>query len=122
MVARHVVSISFSILYALCFVFVAYNVFAMHRNRSKMLGFLASFNYFTLAWAFCRTFYWSAFAQDAPLVVEDTFFSYLLFLLPLCFQYCTFALLGVFLAKLVVDTQTWREGVGARVWARLQVL
>ena len=101
MVLRHVVSISFSILYSLCFIFVSWQLYAMLRNRSKMQGFLAFFNYYTLAWAFCRTFYWAAFAQDAGIVTQDGVFSYLLFLLPLSFQYFTFSLLAVFLAKLV---------------------
>lgn len=116
MAVKHVVSTLFAILYSLCFLFVSWQLYGMARNRSKMLGFLAFFNYYTLAWAFCRAFYWAAFAQDAAVVTRDGFFSYFVFLLPLSLQYATFALLAVFLAKLVVDPAEWRDSIGARVW------
>jgi hypothetical protein len=93
---------------------VAHQVYVMLRGHHKAGGYLAFFNYYTLAWALLRTLYWTGFAADAPFVTQTSAGSYLLFFLPLFFQYLTFSLLATFLIKFVVGASAWTAGVRSR--------
>ena len=119
---RHVVSTSFIIAYGACFAFVAFQVYAMLRDKHKMRGYQAFFNYYTLTWALLRTLYWAGFASDAAFVTQNSVFSYLLYFMPLCFQLLTFALLATFLVKLVCGAAAWAGGVRTRMRAAQGVL
>jgi hypothetical protein len=108
--ARHVVSTIFSILYALCAAFVAFELWQMARTKANLRGYKAAYNYLTLVWALVRAIFWATFALDAALPRVIFFVFYWL---PLAIQYLTFALLATFLLKLVVGLPAWRDRVRA---------
>lgn len=96
---KHVVSTSLVVCYSLLAVYVLAQLVLLFREKHKRTGFKAIFNYLTLVWCALRAIFWLLFVLDQSLAGIG---FYLLFWLPQCVQYLTFALLAVFLTKLVL--------------------
>ena len=71
-----------------------------HRTRSFTTGVLA----LTVAWALLRALFFLDVLVPTPGAIGQR----LLFFLPLCLQFATFALLGLFYAQLV-HTREWEQ-------------
>lgn len=104
--AKHVVSISLIVLYALLGAWVFTQLVFMFRAKHKRTGYKAFFNYLTLLWCLMRSIFWLTFALEVQL--PGTLF-YLWFWLPESIQFMTFSLLAMFLVKLLTKEQ-WRDG------------
>lgn len=108
--ARHVVSSTFAVLYFLITLFLLTELVQMRLRKANLRSFKAAYNYLTVVWALLRSTFWGAFALDANF---PSGVFYFMFWVPLSLQYITFALLAVFLLKLIVGTTAWRATIRA---------
>jgi hypothetical protein len=104
--AKHVVSTTLVVLYALLGAWVAAQLLVLFRAKGKRTGYKAVFNYLTLLWCAMRSTFWLTFALEVQL---PQLLFYLWFWLPQSVQFLTFSLLALFLMKLLTREQ-WRDG------------
>ena len=110
MAAKHVVSTSLIILYGLLAIYSIYQLWIIFREKHKKTGYKAFFHYFTVIWGLIRSIFWLTFVIEIT-INQELFF--LMFWLPQAIQYTTFALLAVFLIKVIIRRQ-WSGQHGYR--------
>lgn len=117
--AKHVVSTTLVVMYALLALWVFVQLVVMFRQRHKKTGYKAVFNYLTLFWALMRSTFWFTFALD---VQPPDIAFYLWFWLPQSIQFLTFSLMSMFLLKLLVRERWHDEGYKAKAILALGVV
>jgi hypothetical protein len=111
--AKHVVSTALVVLYGLLGLYVLLQLIMLIRQKHKPFSYKAVFNWLTLAWTVLRSVFWLLFVLEVNL--QQVLFNFL-FWLPMSIQYVTFALLALFLSK-VVNRREWTGALRRRFLA-----